>query len=897
MLVDENIRLEALDPKQSFIVQAPAGSGKTYLLVQRFIKLLATCNSPEECLAITFTKKAAYEMRYRVLQTIEQQNLANSSINNIYDQIIIEPNRLKILTIDAFCFSLIEKMPISSKLGVDIKIAEDPKKLYLAAVEQFLKTASQSDELSNDLIILFDHLNNNYSGITDLLITMLAKREQWLPLIMPLKNQNDIKLKEKLDFDIKIVIEEILEQILEYLPNNDYSTRIIRIAKQVADNLQYMGSKNNIVFCSNLVDSWPQAKVSDLPAWRGLVELLLNKDGSPRAQVSTKQGFLAVSTIKDPKEKKIAAALKNDMQDILAYLAEHEFAFLQKLQQVTLLPDTDYQLTDWKILQSLFKLLPELAAHLMVVFQEQQQVDFVQVAIAALDALGDENPTELALLLDYKIQHILVDEFQDTSILQFNLLRKMLINWQPDDGRTIFLVGDPMQSIYRFRQADVGLFLITQKYGIANVKLKNLYLSTNFRSSRIIIDNLNKLFVNIFPKQHDEILGGISYSAANVVNKELYKKTSKIQFISTNNAKQEADSILRLIKAIQAEHQVNHSIAILVRARSNANLIINNFRHYGIKFQSADLELLSDQIIINDLIVLTKAILHINDIISWLALLRSPLVGLTLLDLHVLFEQNDAPLFTILCAYKNNPALSLDAKVRLDYVLPILLYAIDQKDSSINLSKLIKKTWLQLGGYLLLEQQELPLVEDFFHTLLKISNINNINIIEELLYKNFITVNQGDIDLNSIQIMTIHKAKGLEFDSVIVPGMSNKNANFDPQLLLWQEIFSRKLNNKCLLFAVAKSANYNCIKYLEQQGNLYEEQRLLYVAMTRAKQNFYGFCNSANNSQKNNFFSFLKPHVIFQEINESDSILNVHPEQQVVNMQKRIPSTWYDSKR
>ena len=136
MLLDEVARLEAVKVNGSYIVQAPAGSGKTSLLVQRFINLLAICNKPEECLAITFTKKAAIEMRSRVLEQLQQPNIIN---------------KLKILTIDSFCSSLVEKMPLLSKLGINLKIAEFPEELYIAAIEQLFK--SQSKYLINILLL------------------------------------------------------------------------------------------------------------------------------------------------------------------------------------------------------------------------------------------------------------------------------------------------------------------------------------------------------------------------------------------------------------------------------------------------------------------------------------------------------------------------------------------------------------------------------------------------------------------------------------------------------------------------------------------------------------------------------------------------------------------------
>src|SRR5690606_31866491 len=99
------------------------------------------------------------------------------------------------------------------------------------------------------------------------------------------------------------------------------------------------------------------------------------------------------------------------------------------------------------------------AAHLKVVFQQRHSVDFSEVALAALQALGNVEPTDTQLAMDERIAHILVDEFQDTSFIQIELLEKLTEGWMPGDGRTLFLVGDPMQSIYAFRKADVGLFL------------------------------------------------------------------------------------------------------------------------------------------------------------------------------------------------------------------------------------------------------------------------------------------------------------------------------------------------------------------------------------------------------------------------------------------------------
>ena len=903
MLFDEHIRKEAVKIDQSFIVQAPAGSGKTSLLVQRFINLLTICNAPEECLAITFTKKAAFEMRERVLQAIEQQgSYKNSNVNNIYSQILSDPNRLKILTIDAFCASLTQKMPILSNLGINLKISDTPKKLYLAAVEQLLKFTykSKSEKLSNSLINLLNYLANDHKAIKKLLVDMLAKREQWLPLIIPIKQH--VNLKAILEKNLQIAIEDLLTEVLIDLPKSHCQNKIIYIAKQVANNLKASNIKNNISCCQKLTNNWPLATIIDLPIWRGLTELLLNKDGQVRRKVNANQGFLAINSLKNKEEKRIASDLKHSMQELLQYLSEHEKIFLKKLHQITILPDLYYAFADnWDFLQSLFCLLPELVAHLMVIFQEQQQVDFPQVALAALQSLGTEQePTDVALIMDCKINHILVDEFQDTSILQFNLLEKLVASWEPNDGKTIFLVGDPMQSIYRFRQADVGLFLRAQEYGIANIKLKKLYLTTNFRSSNTIVDYLNKLFTKIFPAQHDIILGGVSYNTANSVLEVNQTTTTEVRFFLASNSRLESGYIVELIKKIKKDNANKHSIAILVRSRVHASSIIPALRCNNIPFQANDIELLTNHRVVCDLITLTRAILHIHDVVAWLALLRSPLVGLKLADLHVLSGNSVNPLFKELQNYKNNQQLSEDAKLRLTYVLPILFSAIEQRESIVNLSKLIKKSWVALGGYVLLQSIELELAEDFFLKLLKLTDIYSINMVEELMNEQFKATSRNNVDLNSIQLMTIHKAKGLEFDTVILPGLDKKTLTSKSQLLLWEERFSKKLNENYLIVAPIKSVNlsnnnnsvYDFIKYSEVQRELYEEQRLLYVAITRARKNFYGFSHKNIAGNNKSFLKLLEPHVMF----EQPPYIVTKGGNENINgkiILRRIPSSWY----
>ena len=223
----------------------------------------------------------------------------------------------------------------------------------------------------------------------------------------------------------------------------------------------------------------------------------------------------------------------------------------------------------------------------MSLFSEQNEVDFTAISQQALAALGDaENPTDLALYLDNAIHHLLVDEFQDTSITQFELLTKLVHGWQAGDGKTLFIVGDPMQSIYRFRQAEVGLFFRAKEQGIGPVQLNSLELSCNFRSTKTIVDWVNQQFSTIFPQQVDIESGAVSFhSSVNVIQDEEHSAIHAVQFKSRE---QEAKY---LIQVIQYELQTHpeQSMAILVRSRIQLTEIIRLLRQHQIPYQGTDI--------------------------------------------------------------------------------------------------------------------------------------------------------------------------------------------------------------------------------------------------------------------------------------------------------------------
>src|SRR3954471_22775156 len=164
------------------------------------------------------------------------------------------------------------------------------------------------------------------------------------------------------------------------------------------------------------------------------------------------------------------------------------------------MPPAKYDERQWEALEAILALLFPALAQLKVLFAERGQADFTEFAHGALRALGGaDEPTDLLLSIDRKLSHILVDEFQDTSLSQYELLAKLTSGWSEGDGRTLFVVGDPMQSIYRFREAEVSLFLKTRSTGLGALRLEPLTLATNFRSQENLVGWFNAAFSRVLP--------------------------------------------------------------------------------------------------------------------------------------------------------------------------------------------------------------------------------------------------------------------------------------------------------------------------------------------------------------------------------------------------------------
>jgi ATP-dependent helicase/nuclease subunit A len=727
-IADQEARAAALDPRRSFIVQAPAGSGKTDLLVRRYLGLLKTVKQPEEVLAITFTIKSAAEMRKRVLESIVSSGLNPAEIGP----------RLRVQTIDAFCGSLVRRMPVMSAFGAQPEIVEDAREHYQEAAYLVLKNLFPPVER------LLQHLDNNVEAATDLIASMLARRDQWL------RKTGAAPTRAELERNLSLERRRLIDAARALHP---------KASPEFADA---MLTKAGTWFKNN-----------------------------PEAQ-----------SLSDNEPLRLA------------------------LLTMRRLPPERYTESQWETLGAMLQLLPLAAAQLKVVFAERGECDFTEIAQGAVRALGTpDEPTDLLLSLDYRIKHILVDEFQDTSWSQWELLERLTAGWQKADGRTLFLVGDPMQSIYRFREAEVALFLKAQREGLGGVTLQRLTLSTNFRSQAGLVGFYNGAFPQIFPAQADESSGAVPYSSA-TAHPGRKAQPDPVVWHAMPDRRSEAARVIELLKGPQGR------TAILVRNRASLDDIVPALRKAGIRYRAIEIEQLGQRQVVQDLYALTRALTHLGDRVAWLSLLRAPWCGRSLNELHSI-AGNDR-FATIWELIQSAPSL--------ERFRSILGPAIANRGRG-TLRDLVEGVWLALGGPACVESRtDLEDAEIFLDALDNLEGAGGLDFsaLAAALERLFALpdVAAGDDDL---QIMTIHKAKGLEFDTVIVPGLDKGPGKGDPPLFLWKEL----VDGGGLLLApiketgAEKDAAYSYLARLDTVAEDMESSRLLYVAATRAKRKLH----------------------------------------------------------
>ena len=846
-IADAGARASAVEASGSVLVQAPAGSGKTTLLAQRYLRLLATVDAPERILALTFTRRAAEEMRARVISALEAGGLAECPgtlnrqtwahavaarrhLRGLGIDLGRHPSRLRIETIDSFNAWLATQLPIISGAGGRLTLIDNARPLYEEAARRAL-LHDRGDNFGSAVERVLAVGDQRWRALIDLIVAMLPQRDRWLPFLVghlrAAVEMNEGQLahvRALFDEDLGLLVKRELTRV-EGVIGAELLAALGPCLRAAAQNIGELRAD---------FDPWKTdtsvlgAELRDLGRWRAVALVLLTSAGKLRKKVDKNLGFPP------------GCAEKGVMHALLEELEQSDSAetVVAALAVVRDLPEPRYDDADWERVRDVAQVLVLAAAELDGVFREKGTVDFPAVSMTALRALGTpEAPTDLSLRLDYRLQHLLLDEFQDTSATQLDLVQQLTAGWQRDDGRSVFCVGDPMQSIYGFRQAEVRAFLDLAENGLGAVRFDVQRLTANFRSDPAVVSWVNRCFEQILPQRDDRERGAIAFRPSTPAVAPSGAGGACVSLRGFGSVADEANAVAQTVTECRERHP-DWRIAILVRARTHAREIAHALRARGTAFRAVEIEPLQDRPAVRDAVMLACALAHLGDRIAWFAILRAPWCGLTLRDLLVVGRAHPL-IWDALRDAAVLDRLSDDGRTRCARLRGVLDAAFKVQTHS-RIARWVERTWLTLGGpSCAADARELDQVRVVFARLRELERQGLPD--PAALAQRFADLYADDGAECGVEIMTIHKAKGLEFDCVIVPALHRHNRIAGGPLLLMHP-FARRDRDGLIMAARPPIADpgdrRGLFAFLRRQASAaaeLEAERLLYVACTRAK--------------------------------------------------------------
>lgn len=485
----------ACDPLRSVVVEACAGSGKTWLLVARLVRLLLAGAQPHEILAITFTRKAAEEMRERLLEVLSE--LAGGSdtaviealtmrglspdaarealprARQLHAQVLASPGRMAIDTFHGWFGTLLRGAPLSSGIVPGAMLREDALRMKREAWAPFWRSLAQPQ---------YADLRAAYAELVDaigefqaraLLDRMFHARSEWWAL----REGGDPAAKLAADLGD----DAVTDVLVEALSDESWLDDCQRLA-----SLLGTGGKTEQGHASAL-----GAGLEAIRAWQAAGRL----PGDSAADAFARLRAAFFTQAGKPRSLRRTAALvkaaggEGAVEDVLASHVEH-CARIDKISA------RRCEAAVLAVNLALYTLGDALLERYQQYKSEARAMDFADLEWLAARLMSDEETaTYLQVRLDARYRHLLLDEFQDTNPLQWRILQGWLAGYQGLAERpTVFLVGDPKQSIYRFRRADARLF------GTASAMLEAEFGATVLRTNRTrrnrpeVLDWVNAVF-------------------------------------------------------------------------------------------------------------------------------------------------------------------------------------------------------------------------------------------------------------------------------------------------------------------------------------------------------------------------------------------------------------------
>jgi len=847
--------------KPYIVYSASAGSGKTFTLVKEYLQILLQSKDAyhfKNVLAITFTNKAAAEMKERVLVNLQafargkdtdmlQPLQAVTGLNKaaiqgkaqrIVEAILWDYSAFNITTIDSFTHRIIRSFAYDFGLSLNFDVEMDSKKLLQEAVDAVIAQIGIDEELSKALIA-FSHQKSADDKSWDISKTLF----QFASIILNETDKIELEsIAHKKFTDYVSLQKSINKQLAMAKP------KMREIGEQGIQIIAKSGLQDNDFYRSmlpnhfnKLAENWELAKFFD-------------QSKSTLRQRIEENIFYSKSKPEPVKEK---------IESILPQLLELYLQSERLFSNITLLKLFLESLIPMAVLSYVYKAMEKLKADNNVrLISEFNELIFKKI---------QNEPTPFIYeRLGEKFQHFFIDEMQDTSVLQWKNLIKLIENSLHQEGGSLLLVGDAKQAIYRWRGGASEQFIELanpEQSGPFYVEKEVAHLDTNYRSFSEIIQFNNSFFQHISGLMHNESYAGL-YKKENQ-QKFNSKKGGyvQIEFIENNLDDDEKKEelyprkVLKTIQSLDVAYEWK-DVCVLVRKNSQGVAIASYLNDHGIDIISSESLLLASNAKVNFLINLLSILRHPKDKKSRYKLLDFlyEFLGISI-DKHQFFSElihlNETLFYTELEKY--------DIFFRKELFHQKSLY--DSLEYAIRTFKLtqISNAYLQFF---------LDAVLDF-----QIKYGSDLSIFleywEQQKTKLSISMPEGK---NAVQIMTIHKAKGLQFPVVIFPYDLDIYYQKDPTIWYPIQDAENYLDFKKMLLPFRAN-----LQYTDEKGaQLYKERRemleldnynLLYVTLTRAEEQLYIITdNKLNKKQEENpnffsglFINYLKEKTIWNQ--------------------------------
>jgi ATP-dependent helicase/nuclease subunit A len=669
----------ALDPTRSIVVEACAGSGKTWLLVSRIVRLLLAGVAPAEILAITYTRKAAQEMQARlngwlrelatapedqVRDFLRQRALADDKIEEylprarrLFEITVNSRPSLTINTFHGWFLDLLQRAPLKSGAAGGVALLEQTSALLEEAWHGL------GEQLLNDPDCAAAHsLNNlfrNY-GLTStrsVLQRFIAKRAEWWAYCQG--------QAEPIAFALDQLVGELGVSFDEPILERLFADEVFAAAlEKFTDLLAQRDTKKDPEFA------------------QGIRAALAEEDLEKRFKLIVPIFF---TTEDKPRDRTLSKALSKNLgtENAERFVHLHE-RLVQRLE------DTKRQLTEHSALcfnRDALICGEALLAHYQALKDARGALDFTDIEYRARELLTEsDHAAYMQYKLDARYRHILLDEFQDTNPLQWQIL-KSWFDAAVGAGRTplVFVVGDPKQSIYRFRGADARLFDLATDYLQQHFDARHLTQHESWRNAQPVLDCVNHLFAAepVFKHFHAhqakqsalpghvwllplEIKPAASETAHAALRNPL---TTPLDEESDSAQQSEAEHIATTLQAIVGQWAIidkgvrrageYRDIMLLTRTRTHLRVYEDALKRAGIPFLTSRKGGLLDTLEVRDLSALLEFLVLPSADLKLAQVLRCPLFNASDDDLLLLAQAGEDPWWRRLCRLVENAGTSV----------------------------------------------------------------------------------------------------------------------------------------------------------------------------------------------------------------------------------------------